>query len=226
MHILAWRLYLGIVLSLTCLSLSVQHNMLVQSSMVDSALSLMFCPSSLLPSLSLPPFLPLSLPPPSLSLLLELDSSGDHSHLADIPSARKPKRGAEIRRRRVSKSRGSPYRTSQGSSGHEDMDGHPSLLTPPAMGGVAFSTATATTVTTDGGVVEDKPATVSPAHCTSDEGEHILTFFSGIYYSSVSLAYYALEILGRGNQPQGVGNPCAPCPLSLNTPCFRRISWP
>ena len=107
----------------------------------------------------------------SLSLLPELESSGDRTNLSDIPVTRKPKRGAEIRRRRVSKSRGSPYRTSQGSSGHEDVDGHPPTLSPMAMGGVAFSTATATTTTTDGGVIVDKPATGSPEHCTSDEGK-------------------------------------------------------
>ena len=50
------------------------------------------------------------------------------------------------------------------------MDGHPPVLTPLAMGGVALSTAIATTVTTDGGVINNKPATGSPEHCTSDEG--------------------------------------------------------
>lgn len=114
------------------------------------------------------------LPPSPLSLtpfLSELDSSGDHTHPSDLPAvSRRPKRGAEIRRRRVSKSRGSPYRTSQGSSGHEEVDGHPPTLAPLAMGGVALSTATATTLTTDGGVVENKPSTSSPEHCTSDEG--------------------------------------------------------
>ena len=122
-------------------------------------------------SLSVSP-LPLSL----LSLtpfLSELDSSEDHTHPSDLPAvSRRPKRGAEIRRRRVSKSRGSPYRTSQGSSGHEEVDGHPPILAPLAMGGVALSTATATTLTTDGGVVENKPSTSSPEHCTSDEGRN------------------------------------------------------
>ena len=125
-------------------------------------------PLSLSLSLTLSPPLPLALP----HSLSELDSTGDQTHPSDHPASRKPKRGAEIRRRRVSKSQGSPYRTSQGSSGHEEVDGHPTTLTPLAMGGVALSTAMATALTTDGGVIEDKPSTSSPEHCTSNEGRH------------------------------------------------------
>ena len=87
----------------------------------------------------------------------------------DTPSSRKPKRAVEIRRRRVSKSRGSPYRTSQSSNSQEEMvDGHPAVMAPMAIGGVAMSTAVATTVTNKRGVIENKPDSGSPI---SDEGE-------------------------------------------------------
>lgn len=72
-------------------------------------------------------------------------------------------------------------------------------MTPLAMGGVAFSTATATTVTTDGGVVEDKPATGSPEHCTSDEGRQviciIITTFPKGHWSVLMLFFLSVNNL-------------------------------
>ena len=72
----------------------------------------------------------------------------------------------------MSKSRSSPYRTSQSSSGHEEMDGHPNVMSPMVTGGVALSSAMATTVTTERGVIENIPnSSSSPVSDRDDEGE-------------------------------------------------------